>query len=134
MVCGRLPDAQHVARADLFDVHFGVAALEQDTQQIWVLRYVLETGRQGVAHAIEIRSETDMLDTYQVFDVIDVIGHLLDSREFRRVRSPEFVDDGLGLLVAEVEPLLFEQRFELLESRALPFCPSSSMKPEPKLI
>src|SRR5690606_26245601 len=62
------PDTQEILPEDLPDLRFAVAALEQPADEVRVRRHVFQSGRQAVAHAVEVRSDADVIDADELDD------------------------------------------------------------------
>ena len=71
-VLDRFPHPKHVARTDLFDRRFRIAAIEQHFDQVRILRDVLQADRQRITDTVEVRTEPDMIDADQLDHVVDV--------------------------------------------------------------
>ena len=78
------PDPQRIATEDLADLLVGVAALEQDPDQVGQVGDVFETGRCRRTDAVEVRADTDVFHAHQPHHMIDVIGDIRDIGQDRR--------------------------------------------------
>src|SRR5690348_1247979 len=87
MVCGSVlfhlaPHAQQVAAPDLGDVLVAEAGASQSGGEIARLRRIVPAGK--AATAVEIRSDTHVVDAGDVDDVLHVLDVVIDGRRRKR--------------------------------------------------
>ena len=62
---------------NLLDVFHAVTAAEQFNEQVGIFRNIFQAGRRAF-EAIKVRADADAIDTGNLADVIDVVGHFTE--------------------------------------------------------
>src|SRR5690606_23029223 len=98
-----VPDAKNILVANLLYIRRSVTAFQQFSDEIRVIRNILQTHREAVAYSVIVGSDSDMVNTNELHDVIDVVCHTNHIRIQVLVVFGKLVNNGLRFRVPRCE-------------------------------
>ena len=115
------------------DFGVGVPALKQGIDQVGVVGYVLESGGQAVAYAIEVGPQPHVIDAGNLHHAVDVVGDHLEVGVEGWIFLLETVNHHLSLLTVHIDAGIHQAGTHNVAEAILTFAQGAIEKAGPKV-